>query len=92
MAKHYRMACAFGCHLHHQRDPFIGWSWVSGRTLLHIMANMSLLPNVISGAWARGYPQISGAYDPGYSSGDILGHMPRISADIPRACSKSSNL
>ena len=47
---------------------------------------------VISGAWARGYPQISGAYDPGYSSGDILGHMPRISADIPGAYSKSSNL
>ena len=45
---------------------------------------------IISGAWARGYPQISGAYDPGYSSGDLLGHMPRISAGIPGACSKSS--
>ena len=27
-------------------------------------------------SWARGYRQISGAYDPGYSSGEILGHIP----------------
>ena len=53
---------------------------------------MCAIYSFISGAWARGNPQISGAYDPGYSSGDIPGHMPRISADIPGACSKSSNL
>ena len=46
---------------------------------------------ITSGAWAGGYPQISGAYYPGYSSGDILGHMPRISADIPGACIRSKS-
>ena len=34
-------------------------------------------------AYARGYLQISGVYDPGYRSSDILGYIPRISADIP---------
>ena len=62
----------------------------------YVSAHIGLLlgptPNVISGAWAPGYPQISGASYPGYSSGDIVGHMPQISADMAGACSKSSNL
>ena len=33
-----------------------------------------------------------GAYDPGYSSDDVPGHMPRICAEITGACSKSPKL